>query len=570
MRKLLDQLWERLPAQFRVLHRQFLLRVIDLEALSIEADIPKFLGQFAGVLMMFSLLHGLGVVWFPPAPSRYWGLEQARISDILLVVGLSSVLTWDTTFPDRRDVMVLGTLPLSARVILLAKLSASGSLLGMAVLALNFASSLGESLVLGGSQGGLLGVLRYFGASWWTFIAAAVFLYGAVLTVQGFAVMLLPRRAFLQISALLQLVAFGVFLGARFLQPTLPNPQSFLEPANQHLIQLSPAFWFVAMLNQLNGTLPSDLDWLAARAWLAVVTVVLGAGTSLLLCYLRTMKKTVEEPDLVPSAGGWHWRPRWGSSLHSAIVLFCFRSIVRSRQHRLALAFYWSVVFAITLSWARSELIGPPQPISVNFLVSTFLMVGFGVLGLRGVFSLPIALRANWILRITQLRPTSAYIGSTRRCLTLFGVVPIWTISAILSLHLEPWQHAAEHLAFLMVIGLVLVELGLMNFDKVPFTCSYLPGKTNIQVIFWGFTFVLFVLAGLLAMYEYSALQNGPKFALLVGCALVSAVVLRIFNDIRARTAELYFEEVPAEIITRLGLVYIPPPEPSQYKLIAQ
>jgi len=48
-----------LPLQFRVLYRQFLLRVIDLEALSIEADIPRFIGQFAGVLIFISLVSAL-------------------------------------------------------------------------------------------------------------------------------------------------------------------------------------------------------------------------------------------------------------------------------------------------------------------------------------------------------------------------------------------------------------------------------------------------------------------------------------------------------------------------------
>jgi hypothetical protein len=37
-----DRISARLSLQFKVLHRQFLLRVIDLEALSIEADIPRF------------------------------------------------------------------------------------------------------------------------------------------------------------------------------------------------------------------------------------------------------------------------------------------------------------------------------------------------------------------------------------------------------------------------------------------------------------------------------------------------------------------------------------------------
>src|SRR5436309_1788735 len=50
MLKLLGSIAERLPLQFRVLHRQLLLRVVDPEALSIEADIPRLLGHNSRVL----------------------------------------------------------------------------------------------------------------------------------------------------------------------------------------------------------------------------------------------------------------------------------------------------------------------------------------------------------------------------------------------------------------------------------------------------------------------------------------------------------------------------------------
>ena len=83
---LLDRLGARLPLEFRVMHQQFLLRVVDLEALSIEADIPSFLGQFAGILMMLSFVHGLGVLFFPPPPSLTVQYEQARLSDMLIRV----------------------------------------------------------------------------------------------------------------------------------------------------------------------------------------------------------------------------------------------------------------------------------------------------------------------------------------------------------------------------------------------------------------------------------------------------------------------------------------------------
>ena len=59
MHELIEKLVARLPLDFRVLYGQFLLRVIDLEALSIQADVPGFLGQFAGVLLMMGLVHSV-------------------------------------------------------------------------------------------------------------------------------------------------------------------------------------------------------------------------------------------------------------------------------------------------------------------------------------------------------------------------------------------------------------------------------------------------------------------------------------------------------------------------------
>src|SRR6185437_3748763 len=129
------------------------------------------------------------------------------------------------------------------------------------------------------------------------------------------------------------------------------------------------------------------------------------------------MKKTVEDPDLVPGSRAFQWMPNFGGSLQNAIVIFCLRSIARSRQHRLALAFYWSVVFAIALSWSRPEAAGPPQPIAVDVILSSFLMTSFALLRPRAIFSLPPSLTAHWILRITQLRPTHHRIAATRRAL---------------------------------------------------------------------------------------------------------------------------------------------------------
>src|SRR5579871_2852652 len=121
-------LLSRLPLEYRVLCRQFLLRVVDLEALSIEADIPQFLGQFAGVAIMISIVHSV-IAWayFAPMPPRdrfayACHFEQYLIATMMLAVGIFAVITWDAVFPDRRDIMVLSPLPVTARTVLFAKL----------------------------------------------------------------------------------------------------------------------------------------------------------------------------------------------------------------------------------------------------------------------------------------------------------------------------------------------------------------------------------------------------------------------------------------------------------------
>lgn len=559
---------ERLPLQFRILYRQFLLRVVDLEALSMHADIPRFLGQFASVLIFISLIGATGLLFSNGAltatPEAYlsfaWQGEQALISGVLLVVGLVTVVSWDAAFPDRRDVMVLSPLPVAPHMILFAKLAASAALVGLAVLALNFATGIAWPLLIGSRHDSIWGFVQSFLAYWLTMIAASLFLFCSVLAVQGFTALLLPRRFFLRVSAFLQIVAFGLFLGMFFLQPSITTPAAAALPENQPVLAWLPSFWFFALFNQLNSSLPSSLVWLAQRAWIGLVIALSGATGSLLLCYVRTMKKTVEEPDLVPGARSAHWTPRFGGALQTAIVLFSLRSLTRSRQHRLACAFYLALIFSFALSWVRIALSNAARTsLNAEFLVSTFMMMTFAVFGLRSVFSLPISLNANWVLRITQISPSEKYADATRRALLFLAVVPVWLISALLSISFRPFYQVVAHLGVLALIGWIFVELSLLRFNKVPFTCSYLPGKVHVQVVLWCFFLLLFVFAITSAEYELPALSDAFRYVALVCVLGIAALSLLAFNRHQAKSAVLYFEELPPQVITTLGLVWVHP-----------
>ena len=66
----------------------------------------------------------------------------------MLAVGLFAVLSWESTFPDRRDVLVLGPLPVRARTLFLAKIAAVGTALGLTIASLHALAGLAWPLAL--------------------------------------------------------------------------------------------------------------------------------------------------------------------------------------------------------------------------------------------------------------------------------------------------------------------------------------------------------------------------------------------------------------------------------------
>jgi len=137
--------------QFRVLYREFLFRMVDLELLSAHAqgDISKLLGQFGALLVFVSVLLGiagaLSIGDGVPGIGELiglWTTQHFLVATTMLVVGLFAVLSWDSTFPNRRDVLVLAPLPLRTRTLFLAKIAAVATALALTVAALHIVAGL--------------------------------------------------------------------------------------------------------------------------------------------------------------------------------------------------------------------------------------------------------------------------------------------------------------------------------------------------------------------------------------------------------------------------------------------
>lgn len=535
--------------QFGVLYREFLFRMVDLELLSPQCDMSRLLGQFATILVLLSIGSSLPLLTLDPHLSHealhilLWNKEHSLISLTMLVVGLFAVLSWDSTFPDKRDVLVLAPLPVRTHAIFVAKVAAAASALSITVVALNIFPGLLWPLATAPANAGFLELIfspgRYqaFAAYWLAMLAAGTFIFGSVLCVQGLAAHMLPRRLFLRFSALLQMGAFCWFLCAYFLEPPFA----------------APTYWFAALLEQLNGSIGAAELPLAHRAWAGLAVVISGSAATFALSYFRTIQKIAEEPDIVPGARGRNWLPSFGNALQTAVLQFSIRTLLRSRQHRVILAFYFGLGFAFAI--LLSDTPRAREQMNVPLLLASIIMMCVAVMGTRIVFSIPLTLHANWVFRLTPIRGGRQSLAASRLSLFLLAVAPVWLVAAFFFFSRWTWLPAAGHLLILALIGAIAVEASLYGFSKIPFTCSYLPGKSYFHMAFLAFMSVIFLLnAG--AALEAGALKSSGRYVTLVALLLIalSGLCWRTQALAESRESSLRFEEEVLPALQGLGL----------------
>ncbi len=341
-----------------MLYSHFLLSVIDFDGMTVQGDPTKLLGQIASVLLLITIwIGGAGLLTdaahlSPEARvDLFLTVGHRLIALTLVVVGLFAVLSWNAIFPDKRDVMVLGMLPVEPRALFTAKLAASAFTLAVAVVVLNSVSGLTWPIVL--HRGGLLGAIGAVAAYWLTIVAASACVICAVMTVQGLLALLLPRKYALRILALIQIAALCSFLAVYFLEPSIVTAKLLEDPAAQKWLLWSPSYLFLALLAQLNGIRHAAFAALASRAELSLLVLTPAAVSIWMLSYLRLMRKVVEVPDILPGLPSVIRLPTSWLPLPKAVLLFSLRSLLRSHQHRVVFAFYLGIGFAIALSTLR-------------------------------------------------------------------------------------------------------------------------------------------------------------------------------------------------------------------------
>ena len=230
-------------------------------------------------------------------------------------------------------------------------------------------------------------------------------------------------------------------------------------------------------------------------------------------------------------------------------------TLLRSSRHRVVLACYLGGGLALVALFlgAAMEAVhrmgtGILHRVNPPMLASTVVMLCASWLGTRTLFSLPLDLRANWLFRVTPALERGPSLA--------LSVFPVVAASAVLLLWFWPWRPAVEHLLLLGLLGSILADLSLKGFRNIPFTCSYLPGKWKVHMIFW-FGFIPLVIAINEAVeWEQQALARPRSYWLVAAALGVVAFAARKFTDASVSRSglEIQFEESASDELVRLGL----------------
>lgn len=404
------------------------------------------------------------------------------------------------------------------------------------------------------------GRLRSLFAYWISMLAAGVFTFCCILGLEGLAAQLLPRRIFLRVSGVLQLTIFSALICGYFLQR---SPLTVLiTGARQPWLAWIPSYWFAGVYQQLSGALHPALAPFAHRAWLGLAAAICATAAAYALSYRRSLGKIVEEPEISPGTPC-YWMPRFGNAFETAVVQFSIRTLLRSRQHRVIFSFYVGVAlaFAILFLNAPPEVAGPsagrPWDLrSVPLLASSIALVGLWIVGVRVVFSLPLQLPANWIFQIAPIAAGAACLRARRRALLVIAVTPPLALCAAVLFSVWPWRTAGAHIVLLVFFGVILSEFSVDGVQRIPFACSYLPGRSKLHLTFWLWIYLLTALVIGAANAEREALKSTARTFILLSVLGLSAAICVLRNNWLARdsSVELRFEEIPSDQLLTLDL----------------
>jgi len=558
------------------LRRHFFRRFFDSELVSTP-------GQWRVVAVgTFGIVASLGIVLGQAYFRKYRFLLEidspepyrtAMIADHLFFITLSMLLTglltalqWSSLFPGLRDYMALNSLPVKARDMFAAKLTALLAFVGSFIIFTNALPSMIIPGVAGGRHAESLGlsVFTLFLAS----SLGSLFFFFALVTLQGVLLNVVPIASAASVSLFMQGLLMITMLCCLPLALFIPGLAPHMSNPPPYAVYL-PSAWFLGLDQFWLGKSTPLVNQLARNASLALAVSLFTTAATYVWSYRRHRIRIIESPieakrevAWVERARGWSMDRVFARAPEQGVFTFLIKTLSRSQQHRLVLTIFGGIAIAIILNvfvtialdegfrgFRVKTLALRQAAVSVPQALALFLLAGF-----RYLFRLPVELRANWVFRINEDGNRLLFLRAVERFLRWAVVFPIALLTLPVELRLLGVQAGISAALLCLMTSLLLMELMLFPLERIPFTSSYLPGQRPVIET------VMIYCAGV-GIYVYSvssmivfASEEIQHTMILFGVLLAAWAHIRKARVESWLIGRLAFEEIEEPVIHTLNI----------------
>jgi hypothetical protein len=483
------------------LRRHFFLRFFDSELVSDPSQAKVVAGGALGILLSLSLVFGQAyyrkyrLLLDLPTPDLY---RQAVLADVLFLVtlamifsGLFTTIQWPALFPGRRDYLALAALPVRMRDVFLAKFTALLAVTLVMITSVALPPSVMIPAMMAGRYGN--GTGRHVAGIFIASLLGGLFVFFTLVALQGVLLNVVPVRLFPRVSLTIQGLLLAMFFAGLPFVFSIPGLYSRMDQLPNWSVYVPP-LWFFGVDQIIFGNHGPTIDSLARIAVLASLASAAAATLAYVWSYGRHRIRVLESPS-VESVGVRRFWPGVAGSWFLAdvrtLAVFAFvtKMLGRSRQHRLFLTAFTALSLAlISQGFANLALAGghfhtiSASTEGVRELVIA-IPLGFSfflLLGLRYLFRLPIELRANWLFRTVEPGHAPALLMGVERFLWAWGALPVAVLTIPIEVTMLGVQTGLEAAIACLLVSFLLIEVLLFTFEKIPFTSSYLPGRSPL------------------------------------------------------------------------------------------
>jgi hypothetical protein len=577
-------MWRLLPDPFARLVRHCLNRIFQggdaSEADGVNFGIAAILGLLAlpGIFASLFLADKYGSLFQFIRGDRDFDPYTASLPDEYFFIALSMVVSaavavwkWDGLLPDRRDYVNLAPLPLRSRNFLAANFLALLFLTAILSFDVNAASVVLFPMVVCGSQASFAYFARFFGAHFLCVVLSSVFGFLLVLAVLGALMALLPLRTFRKVSMYVRFTIITCLMAALSTSFAVPPMIHSLAENPQAFPSLIPPLWFLALDQTLLGRADPALSSMGGWSVMATGVVLVCAIVTYALGYHRCFSRTSETMVSLPAGGGFvtprifaifdHFLLR--SSFERATFRFTMRALVRGPNQALIVGWFAGVGIVIASQRLFAAVGTPSRAIerfpSVEILGVPLALAYFLILGLRCAFDVPASFRANWLFRLTINSETHECVPLARKVIFAFLVPALILICFPLYACFWGFRISLIHTVIVGAMCGILVEISLMRFRKIPFTCSMPSFRSYAIVAILIYIVGFFAFSDFPTTVERWAFDNPVRFFVFVPLLTGVWLGLRAWRrNLSHLDTRIIFEEKLSPAVEAINLTYGP------------